>query len=172
MVSGLEHGGVDLGAPAGTPILAATGGQVPNEVVIGGDTVPGSGTRRSSGNYVVVVDSHGYFFYYFHLQSSTVSPGDRVTVGQLIGRMGNSGLAHRSRSAPVHLHFQAVNSLHHHGSSEEWYRDMCFPVRNLNNLDPFPELARLAATIPGASRTRSPVQGTPRSGFIIHSDPG
>lgn len=167
-VSGLPHGGVDFGAQEGTPILSATQGRVPNELVIGGERVPGVGYRQASGHYVVVVDPAGYFFYYFHLQAEPdLSPGDCVTPGQEIGRMGNSGLAERSANAPVHLHFQAVGDLRHDRRAEGWYRELTFPVRNLRNRDPFPALARLAAAVPGAVRTRSEVQGVMREGFIL-----
>ena len=168
--SGRGHGGIDIGSRINTRIVAATSGHVPNSCVIGGDTVPGCGYRRSSGNYVVIVDPRGYFFYYFHLEKLVqVSPGQAVESGRLIGTMGNSGLTHRSANAPVHLHFQAVNHLRRHRQHEQWYRDLVFPVRNLNNLNPYRELERLALRLRGAQRLRSRVQNVQRNGVLIEA---
>ncbi len=177
-VSGQPHGGIDLGGPVGTPIYAATGGRVPHTLAIGRradgrpgpNIVPGTGYRSASGNYVAVVDEEtGIFFYYFHLDavSEEVTPGAVIRKHQQIGRMGNSGLSERSSHAPVHLHFQCVDHLHRHSASEEWYRELRFPVRNVNNLDPFQELVRLALQYPGTTRGSSVVQGERRDGYRI-----
>jgi murein DD-endopeptidase MepM/ murein hydrolase activator NlpD len=162
----LGHGAVDIGSPhgEGTPIYAATAGQVPFEFVIGenNDHAPGAGSRNASGNYVVIVNPDGYLFYYFHMQfPPMVAPGDRVRPGQLLGFMGNTGLLERNpRGAPIHLHFQVVNHFHGHPRGEEWYGEMRFAIKG-RNIDPFPELARLARAIPGVVETgrRRPPQG-------------
>jgi hypothetical protein len=56
-----------------------------------------------AGNRVIVQIQPGVWAVYAHLQPGSVAVrvGDRVTVGQLLGRLGNSG----NSSAP-HLHFQ------------------------------------------------------------------
>jgi hypothetical protein len=56
-----------------------------------------------AGNHVVVEIAPGVFATYAHLQlgSVAVRAGDRVTTGQMLGRLGNTG----STSNP-HLHFQ------------------------------------------------------------------
>ncbi len=153
--SNLGHGAIDIGSREGTRIYAATDGQVVNRCVIGGDTVDGAGYREPSGNYVVIVDEQGYFYYYFHLyESPNVTPGQRVKSGQWIGLMGNSGLARRAgpgRTAPIHLHFQVVRHLHDRSGSRRWYETLEFPIANLYNRDPFPELKRLALELPGSS---------------------
>jgi hypothetical protein len=58
------------------------------------------------GNHVVLDLGHGVFAFYAHLQkgSVTVKPGDRVTRGRVLGRLGNSG----NSSAP-HLHFHVMD---------------------------------------------------------------
>lgn len=169
--SGKHHGGVDIGGELGTPVLAATGGRVPVSLVIGGDVVPGAGTRETSGHYVVVVSPSGHFFYYFHLDSVApgIAPASVVEAGQLLGGMGNSGLARRAGrgTAPVHLHFQTQSALHRFRRSKEWYEELEFPVPNRTAVNPFGELARLAHDLEGAVPTRDRVQGVERAGFVI-----
>jgi len=56
-----------------------------------------------SGNTVVLDHGFGVFTYYFHLDPKdfmTVSVGDFVKKGQMIGRIGNTGY-----SAGYHLHW-------------------------------------------------------------------
>jgi murein DD-endopeptidase MepM/ murein hydrolase activator NlpD len=58
------------------------------------------------GNHVVIEHPHGEFSMYVHLQPGSVSvaPGDEVTRGQLIGRLGHSG-----NSTEPHLHFHVTD---------------------------------------------------------------
>ena len=58
------------------------------------------------GNYIVLDVGDGQFAVYAHLQPGSISVkvGDRVTAGQSVARVGNSG----NSDAP-HLHFQVVN---------------------------------------------------------------
>lgn len=65
-------------------------------------------TGSSYGNYVKIKHNNGYFTLYAHLKykSVTVKVGDRVSQGQVIGYMGNTG-----RSSAAHLHFEVRNSL-------------------------------------------------------------
>src|SRR5699024_5426666 len=78
------HSGIDLGAPCGTPVTAAADG-----------TVHSTPFDNSRGNYVVV--DHGVkrgvnlTTAYLHLQSFAVSPGQRVSRGQVIGYEGTTG---------------------------------------------------------------------------------
>jgi hypothetical protein len=57
------------------------------------------------GNHVIQDIGDGFFAFYAHLQpgSVVVAPGDRVTRGQQLGKLGNSG----NTSAP-HLHFHLM----------------------------------------------------------------
>ena len=59
------------------------------------------------GNYVILDLGHGRFALYAHLQpgSLKVKVGDRVSAGQVLARLGNSG----NSDAP-HLHFQLMDS--------------------------------------------------------------
>ncbi len=86
------HHGIDIFAPRGTPVLAATDGVIrstsPNN--LGGIVVWLSDeVRRQS-------------LYYAHLDSQIVAPGQRVRSGDTLGFVGNTGNA---RTTPPHLHF-------------------------------------------------------------------
>jgi murein DD-endopeptidase MepM/ murein hydrolase activator NlpD len=78
------HLGVDYGAPMGSPVVA-----VANGVVLS------AGVNGEGGRVVHLRHASGYETYYMHL--SAIAPGVRagahVTQGQLIGKVGMSGLA-------------------------------------------------------------------------------
>lgn len=104
-VSGVKtqgiHGynGVDIGAPVGTPIWAAAGG----EVII----ARSGGYNGGYGSYVVIRHDNGTQTLYAHMSRVDVYAGQTVSQGAEIGAVGNSG-----RSTGPHLHFEirgAVN---------------------------------------------------------------
>lgn len=84
------HTGVDFSASYGTPIRAAASGVV----------VPGS-AGGWAGNYVAIQHAGGGSTLYAHMSSASVSAGQSVSVGQVIGYVGSSG-----RSFGPHLHFE------------------------------------------------------------------
>ena len=88
---GKNHEGIDMAAPIGTPVLAAAVG----EVIYAGDHV------RGYGNMVVVKHKDDLVTVYAHNSLMLVHTGDRVTVGQEIARVGDTG-----RSTAPHLHFE------------------------------------------------------------------
>lgn len=53
------------------------------------------------GNYVQVLDAAGIHHIFGHLSTQSVSKGDKVTAGQIIGNMGSTGA-----STGPHLHYQ------------------------------------------------------------------
>lgn len=84
------HGGVDLAAPPGTPVMAALGG-----------TVIFSGWN-SFGYGDSVVLAHGpYTTLYGHLSGRNVGCGQTVAAGQIVGLVGSTG-----DSTGPHLHFE------------------------------------------------------------------
>ncbi len=87
---GRKHEGVDFGGSYNSPIKAADGG-----------VVTYAGWMSGYGNYVVIDHENGYQTAYGHCASLLVKVGDRVTKGQQIAKMGNTG-----RSTGTHLHFE------------------------------------------------------------------
>ncbi|MEK7601892.1 MAG: peptidoglycan DD-metalloendopeptidase family protein [Patescibacteria group bacterium] len=89
------HGwnGVDLGAPAGTPVYAAAGGTVIVSRV--------GGWNGGYGNYIVIDHGNGTQTLYSHLSSDNVSVGQTVSRAAAIGAVGHTGEATGN-----HLHFE------------------------------------------------------------------
>ncbi len=76
---GLNKNGVLIGAPAGTPIYAASKGQV-----VFADWMRGFG-------YLVIIDHGGILSLYAHQQRLAVGAGDRVERGATLGYVGDTG---------------------------------------------------------------------------------
>ncbi len=87
-----DHHGIDIFAPRGTPVVATSDAYVRrvNETPRGGRVVWLRDERRSIS------------LYYAHLDSQLVSAGTRVSAGDTLGLIGNTGNA---RTTPPHLHF-------------------------------------------------------------------
>lgn len=88
------HYGVDYAAPKGTKIKAAASGKVAF-----------AGVKTGYGKVVEIQHSNNLKTLYAHLNSYNVKKGDRVSSGQYIARVGNSGL-----STGSHLHFGLYKS--------------------------------------------------------------
>jgi murein DD-endopeptidase MepM/ murein hydrolase activator NlpD len=84
------HDGVDIAAPAGTPVYAADDG-----------TVIFDGRLHGYGNVVIVQHSGGYVTVYGHNRRNLVHDGATVARGQEIAEMGDSG-----RTTGPNLHFE------------------------------------------------------------------
>ncbi|KRN87151.1 murein hydrolase activator EnvC family protein [Carnobacterium maltaromaticum] len=94
------HKGVDFSAPEGTPIAASMAGEV---VVAQNDGMPVSGY----GIATIIKHSNGMYSLYGHQSELLVSVGDSVQQGQIIGKVGNTGI-----SFGAHLHFEIRTSLY------------------------------------------------------------
>jgi len=88
------HQGVDFAAPTGTPVLAAADG-----------TVVSVGPRSTYGRTVELRHAGGTETLYAHLSgfASGLAPGQQVRQGQMIGRVGSTGL-----SSGPHLHYEIL----------------------------------------------------------------
>lgn len=86
------HPGIDIGAPSGSPIVAA-----------GAGTVTYAGPRGSYGNFVMLDHGNGVVTCYAHQRSGgiKVGVGQHVSKGQRIGTVGSTG-----NSTGPHLHFE------------------------------------------------------------------
>jgi murein DD-endopeptidase MepM/ murein hydrolase activator NlpD len=84
------HQGVDFAASYGTPVRAVTDG-----------LVAFVGRHGGHGNHIRLNHSANLGTSYSHLSRYAVSPGERVTQGEIIGYVGSTGL-----STGPHLHFE------------------------------------------------------------------
>ncbi len=87
------HPGIDIAAPAGTPIRAAATGKVA--------LLQSVGQSGGYGNYTCVQHGGALSSCYAHQSGFATSAGASVTQGQVIGYVGNTGF-----SFGPHLHFE------------------------------------------------------------------
>lgn len=91
------HRGVDYAAKTGTPVVAAGNGKVTHSTY-----------NKYNGNYVFIQHGNGIVTKYLHFSKRAVKKGQRVKQGQLIGKVGATGLA-----AGPHLHYEfLLNGVH------------------------------------------------------------
>lgn len=117
------HHGVDMENPTGIPVLAAGDGEV---VVAGSDenTAYGDGLDFY-GNVVILrhdltLDGEPVYTVYGHLSAIYVAAGERVSEGQPIAEVGETGIA-----LGPHLHFEVrvgTNAYSHTRNPELWMR--------------------------------------------------
>jgi murein DD-endopeptidase MepM/ murein hydrolase activator NlpD len=89
-----RHQGIDLLAPAGTPLVAVAAGTITRTTDV----------ERGRGGITLWLRNHqGTSYYYAHNQRNLAHAGQRVRRGQLVALVGNTGNA---RGGPPHLHFQ------------------------------------------------------------------
>ena len=84
-----NHEGIDFVGPYGTDIVAAADGVVERSEYYGG-----------YGETVTVDHGYGYETLYAHLSKRAVKVGEKVTRGDVVGYLGNTG-----RSTGPHLHY-------------------------------------------------------------------
>lgn len=120
-----SHQGNDIMADRGTPLVAVDDGVIAKM----SRTETGLG-----GIYVWLKRADGVQYYYAHMESIAegLENGSRITVGQVVGTVGNTGDA---RGAPPHLHFEIRH---------EW-----------TPINPYPHLQAVDATARTASRARA-----------------
>ncbi|WP_239986015.1 M23 family metallopeptidase [Paracoccus sp. SY] len=87
---GRAHEGIDMAAPTGTPVVAP-----------GDGVVTFAGRQGAYGNLIKIEHELGVETRYGHLSRIRVRVGQRVSQGELIGDIGNTG-----RSTGPHLHYE------------------------------------------------------------------
>jgi murein DD-endopeptidase MepM/ murein hydrolase activator NlpD len=85
------HPGIDLAGPVGTPIYATADGVV----------LRAGWNNGGYGNLVEIDHGRGITTRYGHMSAILVHDGDKITRGQMVGRMGSTG-----RSTGSHLHYE------------------------------------------------------------------
>ena len=95
------HNGIDIGAPLGTPIVAATGGKVLY-----------AGPASGFGDWIVIESGGSLLEIYGHMYSYEikVAPGQIVKAGQQIAGVGDNGF-----STGPHLHFTIATGFNSSG---------------------------------------------------------
>ncbi len=93
--NGSKHNGIDLGTPVGTQLRAPLSGTVRNTGNT--DAVPGC---YSWGKWILVDHPNGLSSMFAHLSQISVTPGQKVNTGDIIGYTGNTGY-----STGPHLHY-------------------------------------------------------------------
>ncbi len=88
---GGHNDGINIAAPLGTPVRAVDSGTV----VYSGNEVKGY------GNIVLIRHANGWISAYAHLDDVGVKPGDTISAGEVIAKVGNSGGV-----AEPQLHFE------------------------------------------------------------------
>ena len=92
---GRKHNGIDISGPVDSDIKAADGGTV---VYAGWDD-------GGYGNLVKIEHPTGYTTMYAHCNKICVSEGDKVSQGDVVATLGNTG-----RSTGPHLHFEVIDT--------------------------------------------------------------
>lgn len=84
------HAGMDFSANIGTPVYST-----------GDGTVIHADWKQGYGKCIIVDHGYGYQTLYAHLNGYKVRPGQKVTRGEQIGEVGNTG-----KSTGPHLHYE------------------------------------------------------------------
>lgn len=85
------HLGIDIAAPTGSPVRATANG-----------VVMFSGWTDYGGNVLIIKHDYGFTSVYKHNELNLVAPLERVTKGQVIALLGNTGKI----TSGAHLHFE------------------------------------------------------------------
>lgn len=88
------HTGIDLGGDIGDNVYAAATGEVIE-----------TGLHHDYGNYILIEHTQGIQTKYMHLSKVLVQKGDKMSKGEIIGLVGNTG-----RSTGPHLHYEVIKN--------------------------------------------------------------
>ena len=88
------HTGIDFTAPKGVAIHATGNGKIHAIKHL----------KSGYGTHVIINHGYGYKTLYAHMSAVSVKVGQKVTRGQIIGKIGNTGTS----TAP-HLHYEVIN---------------------------------------------------------------
>ncbi|MCA1800579.1 MAG: M23 family metallopeptidase [Actinobacteria bacterium] len=106
----MKHNGLDVIAPRYAQVLAIADGKVITHWPAPGAPYPGGGTFKGHdvyGGMIIIEHADGIQTLYAHLSTTYITLNQRVTAGDIIGRMGNTGQV-AGRSGGHHLHFEVM----------------------------------------------------------------
>ncbi|MDR1356958.1 MAG: M23 family metallopeptidase [Tannerellaceae bacterium] len=102
------HSGMDFSAPTGTDIYAT-----------GDGVITFSGWRQNYGNCITIDHGFGYQTLYGHMSKMNARVGQKVTRGEIIGLVGDTGL-----STGPHLHYEVIIRGKHNDPSKFYFLDL------------------------------------------------
>ncbi|MCL6566240.1 MAG: peptidoglycan DD-metalloendopeptidase family protein [Acidobacteriia bacterium] len=144
------HLGVDYAAPVGTPVQA-----------VGDGRVVFAGRRTAEGKMVHLRHANGYETMYLHLSAILVRPGERVSQGQIIGRVGSTGL-----STGPHLDFRVLQ----HGRYRNFLALQLPPAQPVARKDWEEFVATRDRFLAMLAETTGPIPGTERAAAAAGAD--
>lgn len=102
------HSGMDFSAKVGTDIYAT-----------GNGVVTFAGWKQGYGNCLMIDHGYGYKTVYGHMSKYRARVGQKVTRGEVIGEVGNTG-----KSTGPHLHYEVIVRGKHDNPSKYYYMDL------------------------------------------------
>ncbi len=102
------HSGMDFSAKVGTEIYAT-----------GNGVVTFAGWKQGYGNCLMIDHGYGFETLYGHMSKFKVRVGQKVTRGEVIGEVGNTG-----KSTGPHLHYEVIVRGRHDNPSKYYYMDL------------------------------------------------
>lgn len=102
------HSGMDFSAKVGTEIYAT-----------GNGVVTFAGWKQGYGNCLMIDHGYGYQTLYGHMSKYRARVGQKVTRGEVIGEVGNTG-----KSTGPHLHYEVIVKGRHDNPSKYYYMDL------------------------------------------------
>ena len=113
------HRGIDLAFGLGVPIMSTADG-----IVVKKEYEP-----KGFGYYIDIQHKYGFKTRYAHMQRQLVELGQKVTQGEVIGTMGNSG-----QSTGAHLHYEVMIGTQLVDPIK--FLNMANPTESLGNISP------------------------------------
>lgn len=109
-----KHNGIDFAAPTGTALYAAGSGKVVGTGNLG---------RYAYGKWVAIDHGNGIVTLYGHMNSISVSRGEKVDTGEKIGTVGSTGY-----STGAHVHFTVFSANSYELVSSKTVKDLLIPI--------------------------------------------
>jgi RHS repeat-associated protein len=118
------HAGIDISGVTGvSPVYASLGGTV----------LKAEDTHGNPGMMVTIDIGVGFRMNYMHLASISVKVGDKLTMGQQLGILGQTGNAKGQAATEAHVHFEIKNAAGSEFDPVRWLNTACLPSIPMEN---------------------------------------